>query len=59
MAMEAAKFSLFLSLCIYLFSFFLYSDSKATEPQLVSRRVMTEIKLLYYVTPFHSVSLTI
>jgi hypothetical protein len=46
MAMEAIKFNLFLSICIYLFSFFLCSHSEMTGVQLVSQRVMTEIKLL-------------
>jgi hypothetical protein len=51
---------LFLGLCIYLFSFFLYSHSKERGTQFVSQRVMTEIKLLLlYVTPFQNVSLTI
>jgi hypothetical protein len=35
-----------LSLCIYLFSFFLYSHSKTTEVQIVSQCVMAKIKLL-------------
>jgi hypothetical protein len=46
MAMEAIKFNLFLSLCMYLFPFFLYSHSKMRGVQLVSQCVMTEIKLL-------------
>jgi hypothetical protein len=46
MAMEAIKFNLSLSLCIYLFSFFLYSHLKRTGAQLISQRVVTEIKLL-------------
>jgi hypothetical protein len=46
MAIEAIKFNLFLSLCIYLFSFFLYSHLQMTEAQLVYQRVMTEIKLI-------------
>jgi hypothetical protein len=45
MAMEAVKFILVLSICIYLFSFFLYSHSKMTGVQLFSQCVMTEIKL--------------
>jgi hypothetical protein len=45
MAVEAAKFYLFLSLCIYLLSFFHYSHSKTTGAQLVSQRVTTKIKL--------------
>jgi hypothetical protein len=55
-AIEAVKFNLFLSLCIYLLSFFLYSHLKMTGAQLVSQRVITEIKLLL---PFQNVSLTI
>jgi hypothetical protein len=46
MAVEAIKFNLFLILCIYLFSLFLYSHLKMTWAQLVSQSVMTEIKLL-------------
>jgi hypothetical protein len=47
MAMEAVRFNLFLRLCIYLFIFFLHSShSKTTGAQLVSQRVLTEIKLL-------------
>jgi hypothetical protein len=45
MAMEAVKSNLFLIICIYLVSFFLYSRSKTRGAQLVSQRVMTEIKL--------------
>jgi hypothetical protein len=45
MAMAAVKFHLFVSLYIYLFSFFLYSHSKTTGAHLVSQSVMTEIKL--------------
>jgi hypothetical protein len=36
LAVEAIKFHLFLRLCTYLFSFFLYSRSKTTGMQLVS-----------------------
>jgi hypothetical protein len=46
MAMEAIKLHLFLNLCIYLFSFFLYSHSKTTGVQLVPQCVMSKIKLL-------------
>jgi hypothetical protein len=46
MATEAVSFHSFLSLYIYLFSFFLYSHSKTTGVQLISQRVMTKIKLL-------------
>jgi hypothetical protein len=45
MAMVAVKFHLFLSLCLYLLSFLLHSHSKTTGKQLVSQRVMNEIKL--------------
>jgi hypothetical protein len=48
--MEAIRFNLFLSLCIYLFSFFLYSHLNMTGAQLVSQHVMTEIKLLLHNT---------
>jgi hypothetical protein len=44
--MEAIRFNLFLILYIYLFCFFLYSYLKMTGVQLVSERVMIEIKLL-------------
>jgi hypothetical protein len=44
MSMEADKY-VFLILCIYLFSFVLYSHSKTTEAQLISQRVMTEMKV--------------
>jgi hypothetical protein len=43
MIMEAVKINLFLILCIYLFSFFLYPHSKATGAQLVYQRLMTEL----------------
>jgi hypothetical protein len=46
MAVEAVTFNLFFRLDIFfLFSFFLYSHSKATGAQFLSR-VMAEIKLL-------------
>jgi phosphoserine aminotransferase len=35
---EAVKFNLFLTLCVYLFSFILHSHSKTGGVQLVSRR---------------------
>jgi hypothetical protein len=38
MAVEAVKFNLFLSHCIYLFSFFLYPHLKMTGAQFVSYR---------------------
>jgi hypothetical protein len=50
MAMEDVKFNFLLSLCISLFSFFLYSHLKMTEVQLVSQCVTTEIKLLLHNT---------
>jgi hypothetical protein len=47
---ELSNFIYFLSLCIHLFTFFLYSHSKTTEAQLVSQCFMTEIKLLLHNT---------
>jgi hypothetical protein len=46
MAMETVKFNLFLSLSVYLFSFFLYSHLKTTGEQLLSQHVMAKIKSL-------------
>jgi hypothetical protein len=57
MAVEAVKFHLFLILCIYLISVFLYSNSKTTGAQLVSQHVMTEIKLLLLYRNIFSVCL--
>jgi hypothetical protein len=57
MAVEAIKFRFFFSLCIYLFSFFLYSHLKTTAAQLISQHVMTKIKLLLLLPLLLSVSL--
>jgi hypothetical protein len=44
MTVEAAKFNLFFSLCI--FYFLLYSHSKMTTAQLVSQHVITKIIII-------------
>jgi hypothetical protein len=46
LAVETVGFNLFVSLYIYLFSFFFYSCLNLTRVQLVSQCVMTEMKLL-------------